>query len=241
MVTPHRLKNRMPPAGRALLILVAVLVALAGHTAAAQETAPDLTVTVRDADDNGIADVVVLVRDGGGSQVIARGVTTDAAGVATIAGVSLSEVRVAVQGALPDGTPLRQTGQDARGVALFLTFGPATLDLRVEPDGLVIPDPATMIALDPGADLLAAGTPVIIVEAAPTAPTVAAPLPSAEIMAPDALEAPASPAAPVTAPDDPAPAQAGPPLVAVALLVGALIALGLVGVAYLRLQLRRRR
>jgi hypothetical protein len=239
MLTPHQRKSWMPPAGRALLVIVAVLVALAGRTAAAQEPAPDLFVTVRDVSGAGVPEIRVLVRDSGGSYVIARGVT-DAAGVAEIGDVRLSEIRVAVEGSLPDGTPLRQTGQDAAGVALFLGFGAATLDVRVEPDGLVIPDPATMITLDPGFELPALDGTVVIVETAPIAPTVVLTRPEVPADTTGELSTHGPAETPGIAHDHPAtPHVAASPL-AFVLLIGALIALGLLGVAYLRVQQRGR-
>ncbi|MFO7171065.1 MAG: hypothetical protein DIU80_023810, partial [Chloroflexota bacterium] len=60
-----------------------------------------------------------------------------------------SRVRVAVAGALPNGLRLYQPGEDAAG-ALVLAL-PAVLDLRVELDGLVLPDPATMVIPEYGA------------------------------------------------------------------------------------------
>jgi hypothetical protein len=84
-------------------------------------------------------------------------------------------VRVAVEGQLRDGPRLFQLGDDAQGVrlALDLAAAPAVLDLRVERDGLVLPDPATMLTLEEGGP---------IVEVAEPFPTAAlatpAPLPT---------------------------------------------------------------
>jgi hypothetical protein len=52
---------------------------------------------------------------------------------------------VRVFGTLASGAQLYQIGADAPGVAVFLGPPPTTLDLRVDSDGMVLPDPATMI------------------------------------------------------------------------------------------------
>ncbi|MFV9505964.1 MAG: hypothetical protein AB4911_15540 [Oscillochloridaceae bacterium umkhey_bin13] len=113
----------------------------------AQDLPPDLVVWVRDAAGHGLAELTILVRDASGSQELAR-THTDAAGRATLAAIEAHQVRVVVQGHVA-GRPLVQLGQDAAGVWLTLSPRPAQLDLRVEADGVVLPDPATMLALDP--------------------------------------------------------------------------------------------
>ena len=57
----------------------------------------------------------------------------------------VGEIRVAVEGQLANGTTLYLPGQDSAGIRLTLGAPPTRLDLRVEPDGLLRPDPATMI------------------------------------------------------------------------------------------------
>jgi hypothetical protein len=114
------------------------------------QTAPAaLVVSLRDADGSAISDVLVLVRDRSGRAELSR-VTTDAAGMARFASLPVAEVRVAVQGQLPDGTPLVQPGADVRGVHCMLGIPPTRLDLRATADGRVGPDPATMITPDLG-------------------------------------------------------------------------------------------
>ena len=61
------------------------------------------------------------------------------------ANISVSQVRVRVLGTLASGAQLYQIGADAPGVAVFLGPPPTTLDLRVDSDGMVLPDPVTMI------------------------------------------------------------------------------------------------
>ena len=133
---------------RWLFIAVAML-ALCGFTPApafGHQAAAVLVVTIRDVRNAGVAGVTVLVRDQGGQQVIGQGVT-DTAGHVRIDRVTAPTVRVAVRGALPGGTPLVQPGDDAQGILVSLNGPSVRVQLRVEDEGTVIPDPA-MVALD---------------------------------------------------------------------------------------------
>ncbi len=125
--------------------LVALLLALlAPQMTLAQSNAPDLVVTVRDAAGAPVAGLTVQVQAAADGPILAHGVT-DAHGQATFASLTVNQVRVTVSGALPDGTPLVQPGRDAAGIVLFLGPPPTRLDLRVDPHGLIQPDPVTMI------------------------------------------------------------------------------------------------
>jgi hypothetical protein len=129
----------------ALALLSFLLVPLSAH---AQELPPDLIVRLRDSADAGISNISVIARDASGHELVRA--STDASGRATFARLPVSEVRVAVQGSLPNGKPLSLPGQDAPGIRLLLDSPPVQLDLRAEADGLVRPDPATMIAPEVG-------------------------------------------------------------------------------------------
>jgi hypothetical protein len=182
------------------------------------QESPDLIVRLRDVDGAGIAGVSVLVLDSGGSHILSRA-TTDAQGVALVRGILEEEVRIAVEGRLPNGTPLHQIGDDALGVRVFLGAPPTQLDLRSEHDGTVILDPQTMLGLEP-AGTLATHTaipfdPSAPIAAAPPAPDTlrarvqAAPtVPLAPMLAPSAVVV-ATPVttAPVTVPGAPVPAS----------------------------------
>lgn len=124
----------------ALALLSSLLMPLAAH---AQELPPDLIVRLRDSADIGISNITVIVRDASGHELVRA--STDATGRATFERLPVSEVRVAVQGSLVNGKPLSLPGQDAPGIRLLLDSPPVRLDLRAEADGLVRPDPATMI------------------------------------------------------------------------------------------------
>ena len=125
----------------ALVSLVAAWLAPSAACAAGSQ----LVVSLRDVHERGVAGIHVTVQVGHAAESALRR-TTDGAGMAHFEGIGGQEARVAVQGMLPGGMPVRQNGVDLDGVWLLLEPGHNRLDLRVEPDGLVIPDPATSIA-----------------------------------------------------------------------------------------------
>jgi hypothetical protein len=107
-------------------------------------TTPDLVVTVRDGGGAPLAGLTVQIRAGADTPILAQAIS-NAQGQAVFATISVSQVRVRVIGTLASGAPLYQPGADAPGIALFLGPPPTTLDLRVDSDGMVLPDPITMI------------------------------------------------------------------------------------------------
>jgi hypothetical protein len=107
-------------------------------------TTPELIVTVRDGGGVPLAGLTVQIRAGADTPALAQ-VRTDTQGQAVFATISVSKVRVRVLGTLVSGAQLYQIGADAQGVAVFLGPPPTTLDLRVDSDGMVLPDPVTMI------------------------------------------------------------------------------------------------
>lgn len=151
------------------ICLMVSWLAVHGGTALAQPQLPDLTVTLHDVAGAPLAGVVVLVRDASGSQTLAQAVT-DANGAASFTHLMESQVRVAVLGALPNGTTLYQPGDDAVGIRLLLNALPATLTLRSAADGMVAPDPAEM-AREIGVPI---ATSAAAVSTAPAAPTLSA-------------------------------------------------------------------
>lgn len=167
-----------------IFALLAMLL-VASAPAHAQTTPPDLIVSLRDVDGAPVPQVLVSLRDSTGQAEIDRALT-DAQGIAAFANLEPGTFRVAVQGALPDGTPLFQTGNDAIGTMVWLNALPATVDLRSEVDGMVIPDPATAVAPEPGIPI--APTEVVIPEPA----TAVAPEPDRPI-APTGSDAGAQP------------------------------------------------
>jgi hypothetical protein len=136
-----------------------------GSVAHAQIDPPMLTVSLHDLANAPIVGATVIVRDASGTSELARA-ATDTHGIATFAALTQDQVRVAVTGALPDGTRLYQVGADATGILLLLASRSTTLDLRSERDGLVLPDPATMISRDLGVPI---ATRAIDIPAAPMA------------------------------------------------------------------------
>jgi hypothetical protein len=133
--------------------------------ALAQERTPDLTVTLHDVAGAPIGGVTVVVRDESGTRDVARA-TTDAAGIATFSGLTEGQVRIATIGVLPDGTRLYQPGNDAQGIFLLVDPGPTTLELRSEIDGMIVPDPASMAAREPGVPI---ATAAVVIPTAPIA------------------------------------------------------------------------
>jgi hypothetical protein len=130
------------------LLCLALVLALPAPVAA-QEPPPALVVRLRDVDGRGVPNIVVLVLDTAGTTVLARA-TTGTDGSASFGPLPLAEVRVRVEGRLPDGTALQLPGQDAAGIRVILGAPPVMLELRSEPDGTVLPDPALELALEIG-------------------------------------------------------------------------------------------
>jgi hypothetical protein len=152
------------------LLCICVLVAwlaVNGGVARGQRQPPDLTVTLHDVVGAPLSGVIVIVRDGGGSHRLAQA-ATDANGVATFANLMETQVRVAIVGALPNGTRLYQPGNDAAGISLLLDPLPTTLALRSAADGMIVPDPAAM-ARESGIPI---ATEAVVIPTAPVAPTV---------------------------------------------------------------------
>lgn len=105
-----------------------------------------LVVTLHDQDQQGIAGVIVTMQEPGGGDTLTA--TTNAMGLAVFATSSAPEVRVQLAGALPDGTALVLPGAEQDGISVILGEPPTVLNLRVEPDGTVLPDPGPMIVPD---------------------------------------------------------------------------------------------
>jgi hypothetical protein len=161
--------TRRPVALLALLLLAVGLV----QAAPVRAQAHTLVVTLRDTDGQALVGISIIVRDEEGRELLR--VTSDSDGAARFAELP-AVVRVAVEGQPRGGARLYQLGDDARGVRLDLGQGGGAfqLDLRVERDGLVLPDPATMLTLEEGGPLVEDAAP------APTALLATpAPLPTA--------------------------------------------------------------
>lgn len=175
------------------MLLLLLLVCLLPSRLFAQSYA--LRVTLHDVGGVAIAGVTVSVRDEDGRE-LGRGLTGSDG--ATHFTDLPAVVRVAVVGQPRGGPSLYQIGDDAQGIRIMLDAGaePTVLNLRAEPDGLVLPDPATMITREEGGP---------VVSEAPALPTAAiatpAPLPTAQASVP--------PAAPSDEQTAAAPAQAG--------------------------------
>ena len=151
----------------ALVWLGLTLIAMLPLTAWAQSE--QLRVTLRDLDGQAVANIAVIVRSEEGDELVRQ--STGAEGEASFTGLP-DVVRVAVDGQ-PRGRPrLYQLGDDARGVRVDLawTERDVTLDLRIEQDGLVLPDPATMLSLETGGPIVSNEPPVATAQLATPAP-----------------------------------------------------------------------
>ncbi len=195
----------------ALAWIVCAVWVLVPPLAAAQDAA--LVVVLRDPADQGIAGITIMVR-GSDGQELARELT-DLDGTARFADLP-AIVRVAVDGQPKGGPHLYQLGDDAQGVRLALGVGDSSvvLHLRAERDGLVLPDPATMLSLEVGGPTVAP---------APTLPTPA-------IATPGLLPTRIDPRAPAilvvgVSPDPAPPAPWWAPVVVLLAIAGALLGL----------------
>lgn len=165
---PFLLKLIVVPLAWLLLAIGVVL-----PTAVAAQ-AFSLLVTLHDASGQTLTGITIIVRDEDGRE-LARGVS-DASGVARFRGLP-AVVRVAVEGQARGGPRLYQLGDDAEGLRLDLGqgSGTTTLNLRVERDGLVLPDPATMLSLEEGGAVVEGAIPVPTALLATPAPLPTAP------------------------------------------------------------------
>ena len=132
-----------------------------------------LQVTLRDAGGVGIAGVSIIVRTEDGQELVRQ--TTGVEGSVSFGDLP-AVVLVAVEGQPRGGPNLYQLGADLEGVRVVLdtSDAPLTLNLRAERDGLVLPDPTTMLALEEGGPIVGDVSPI------PTAALATpAPLPTA--------------------------------------------------------------
>lgn len=142
----RRLTNPRPALHVVAWLLLATYTILPPRVAAQGHL---LHVSIRDAGDQALAGLTVIVRSEDGQELARQ--SSDREGMASFADLP-AVVRVAVEGQARGGPRLYQLGDDALGVRLDLGLAHdlERLDLRVEHDGLVLPDPATMIAREAG-------------------------------------------------------------------------------------------
>jgi hypothetical protein len=192
MSTQYRLVTTL-----ALWILAGLL--LAAYVvlpALALAQAYTLRVALHAVDGHSVPGIVVIVRSEGGQELARQATSAEGA----VAFVSLpAVVRVVVEGQPRGGPALFQLGDDAQGVRLDLAqAGDApSLDLRVERDGLVLPDPATMITREEGGPVVSAASPIPTAALATPAPLPTAPAASglpAVVVGEPVVARPSSPA-----------------------------------------------
>ena len=176
----HRVNNAHDDAlawGSLAMLLPALLLAglICPLAVAAQPTPIVLTVQLLTVAREPVPGVEVSVVDAASDQRLAAG-TTDGRGQARFGAMPPTEIRVRLTGRLADGTALRHTRQDQRGIWVNLPAHDWLMDLRADTDGLVFPDLGLGNAGAPdagGATAIAAGT---LATVYPTAP-VATPIP----------------------------------------------------------------
>jgi hypothetical protein len=185
-----------------LLVIGLVVWLMSSSTALAQD-APELIVTLKDINNVPLVGATVIIRDSSGGRDIARA-TTDAQGVAIFSTLMESDIRVVIQGQLPNEATYFQPGNDAKGIAMLLSAGTNRMNLLADTDGMIAPDPLTMSALEPGIPIATEGG--AIFPTAPVAqprPTVTA-IPAVTLLTsqarPGLASAAAAPAADETAP-----------------------------------------
>ena len=163
---------------RVLLGLFAAvsLVCLTAPSVGAQ-TSMTLLVRLWTVEDAPVPAAEVRVIDARSDRLIVEAVT-DSAGEARFEGLAAGEARVVITGRRPDGIPLQQDGQDARGIWVRLPARDWTMDLRADLDGAVFPD----LGIDGGgavdgedATAIAQGTFAQSFPAAPRATTLPTP------------------------------------------------------------------
>lgn len=159
-----------------LVIGLILWLSMSGGSAFAQDS-PDLTVTLKDITNAPLAGALVIIRDGSGSHDLARA-TTDAQGKAIFSGLMETDIRVVIQGQLPNGAKFFQPGNDAKGIAMFLSSGTNRMNLLADTDGMIAPDPLTMSALEPGIPVAPAAETIFptapLAQSSPTVTAIAA-------------------------------------------------------------------
>ena len=143
----HATAPSFTPAWPFLLLVLCSQIVLYPALSSAQGY--DLTVTLRDAAGQPIPAITINVCSAAGDELARQPTVAD--GSASFTGLP-AVVLVAVVGQPRGGPALFQVENDATGVQVMLDrdLNPRLLDLRVERDGMVLPDPATMIDLQVG-------------------------------------------------------------------------------------------
>lgn len=122
-----------------VLFVAAVMVLIGVSRGVSAQGQMTLSVVCRTVADAPLAGIVVTLYDAQRDATLAVA-TTQADGTVRFAGLPTQPVRVAVAGTLPDGTALRHTRQDGRGIWVNLPARDWRMTLRVDTDGLVFPD-----------------------------------------------------------------------------------------------------
>ena len=153
-----------------VVIVAAVMVLIGVSHGVSAQSQMTLSVVCRTVADAPLADIVVTVYDAQRDVTLAAA-TTQADGTVRFAGLPTQPVRVAVAGTLPDGTALRHTRQDGRGIWVNLPARDWRMTLRVDTDGLVFPDLGVADAGAPDAEAATAISEAVLRTAVPASST----------------------------------------------------------------------
>ena len=168
--SPHRRHDRASTS----MLLGFLLAALACPQLAGAQGGPiTVMVQVLTVQREPVPNVAVQVVDAATNQPLAAG-TTDQRGQARFATMPPTEIRVRITGQLSDGTLLRHTRQDQRGIWVNLPHQDWMMDLRVDTDGLVFPDLGLGNAGAPDAGAATAIAEGVLPTVYPTAPPATA-------------------------------------------------------------------
>ena len=127
----------LPP----LLLSLVLAVSTVSHAQA--NDAQQVVVTLRDAANRGLDQVVITLQTPGGT-VSAQGETDHAGQVRLTLPAHAEVLRLTVRGVGATGRPLQLAANERDGISMHLLMPSTEIALRVEDDGTVLPDPTTM-------------------------------------------------------------------------------------------------
>jgi hypothetical protein len=125
--------------GRWLLAIIGIMSSLIVPVPVAAQRGMNLIVRVWTVEDIPVSQVLIEILDAQTRKALWTG-TTDGDGQVRFEHLLPTPVRVTVRGVRPDGTPLRQVGQDQEGLWVQLPSSDWVMELRVDEDGTVFPD-----------------------------------------------------------------------------------------------------
>ena len=126
-----------------LPLLLGLVLAASTLSHAQANDAQQVVVTLRDVADHGLDQVVVTIQAPEGN-VLAEGITNRDGAVRLSLPNPTDSIRLTVRGVGAKDTPLQLAASELDGITVRLSTPSTAIALRVEDDGTVLPDPATM-------------------------------------------------------------------------------------------------